>query len=87
VKVHKDFGVSFVAIQFGNDWNHYIEAHKDVRQPFHSFIEVVRGGQVRERRIVSNEFAPEVIIKLMRRESFREAYTKRFPGTQPVAEM
>lgn len=47
---------------------HYIDARKDVRRPWATFVDVVRGGQVYRRECVPNEHAPETIIRLVREE-------------------
>jgi len=53
-----------------NPWNPfdraYIEAGKDIRYPGFSFIEVVRGGQVRYGECVHDSEAPARIVEIIR---------------------
>jgi hypothetical protein len=66
MKTLTHIGGSYCMVQ--NHSEHYIDARKDVRQPWATFIEVVRNGRVYLRDCVLNERAPERIAELMKQE-------------------
>lgn len=56
---------SYLVVKISDDFEHYIEARKDLRYPNFSFIEVVKGGQVLCRSVIHNSRAAEKIVQLI----------------------
>lgn len=64
--VHTSIGGSVCVVQLTPDWEHYIDARKDVRYPYCSVLEFVAHGQVRKRSLTTNEEAPRIICDWLR---------------------